>query len=53
MSVPTCNHIRKNGRLWQSPALHGRDFAERAAWAVDKIALTPCAAILCLQVLCF
>ena len=26
MSVPTCNHIRKNGRLCQSPALHGRDF---------------------------
>jgi len=26
MSVRTCNHIRKNGRLCQSPALHGRNF---------------------------
>ncbi len=50
MSVRICNHIRKNGRLCQSPALHGRDFAEPTG---DKIALTPCAAIFCLQVLCF
>jgi len=26
MPVRTCNHVRKNGRLCQSPALHGRDF---------------------------
>ena len=26
MSVRTCNHIRKNGHLCQSPALHDRDF---------------------------
>lgn len=26
MSVRTCNHIRKNGRFCQLPALHGRDF---------------------------